>query len=127
MEKKIINSRKIDFAKNTLILFFGKFATQFMSLILLPLYTRFLITEEYGMIDLYQTYITLFVPILTLRVDSAIFRFLIDKRNNQSEKENIITNISFISIIGILITLSISIVLLFLMKIKYFNSKLIQY
>ena len=121
MEKKIINSRKIDFAKNTLILFFGKFATQFMSLILLPLYTSFLITEEYGMIDLYQTYITLFVPILTLRVDSAIFRFLIDKRNNQSEKENIITNISFISIIGILITLSISIVLLFLMKIKYFN------
>lgn len=121
MEKTTKKNRNVDFAKNTIILFIGKFATQFMSLLLLPLYTRYLITEEYGRIDLIQTYIALFVPILSLRVDSAIFRFLVDKRNNDEEKQRIITNISLIAFLGVFITLIICVSLSFFVKIKYFK------
>ena len=79
-------NRNNEFIKNTIILLLGKFTTQFMSLLLLPIYTHYLLTEEYGAVDLLQTYITLFVPILTLKVDSASFRFLIDNRYKEKEK-----------------------------------------
>ena len=85
-----------EFVKNTIILFIGKFATQFMSFLLLPLYTHYLLNEDYGTVDLLQTYISLFIPIFTLRIDSAVFRFLIDKRNQEEEIKNILSNVLFI-------------------------------
>ena len=108
-----------EFTKNTIILFVGKFATQFISLLLLPLFTRYLLTEDYGIIDLLQTYITLFVPILTLRIDSAVFRFLIDKRENEEEKKRILSNITFLLFIGIIFTTSLFAVIFKLMNVKY--------
>lgn len=120
------DNRNSKFIKNTLILFIGKFATQFMSFLLLPLYTRYLITEDYGTIDLFQTYITLFVPILTLRVDSAIFRFLIDKRDNKEEIEKTITNISWITFLGLIITILVSIPLVCFVNNKYFKYAIVN-
>lgn len=86
-------SKSKEYTKNTLILFVGKFCTQFMSFLLLPLYTHYLKTGDYGFVDLIQTYISLLIPILTLRFDSAAFRFLIDERKNEDGKKNIISNI----------------------------------
>ncbi len=94
-----------EFVKNTAILFVGKFATQFISFLLLPLYTHYLLTDDYGTVDLIHTYITLFVPVLTLRIDSALFRFLIDNRQNESEKKRIISNSYFLLFLGIDFTL----------------------
>lgn len=112
-------SRNKEFIKNTLMLFIGKFATQFTSFLLIPLFTHYLISEDYGWVDLLQTYITLFVPVLTLRMDSAVFRFLIDIRNDEKEKTKIITNVMFITIIGIVITSLLSVILYFVIDIKY--------
>ena len=71
---------------NTFIIFIGRFCTQFVSFLLLPIYTHYLITSDYGYIDLIQTYVALLSPIIILRFDSAIFRFLIDCRDNKEEK-----------------------------------------
>lgn len=87
-----MNSKTSELIKNTIIIFFGRFCTQFISLILLLIYTFYLSTEEYGIIDLIQNYILLLVPIISLRLDSAFFRFIIDIRNNEKEKTKIITN-----------------------------------
>ena len=38
--------KKKELAVNTLIIFIGKACTQFISILLLPLYTKFLISEE---------------------------------------------------------------------------------
>jgi len=92
-----------EYIKNTIILFIGKFSTQFMSLLLIPIYTRYLITEDYGAIDLIQTYITLFVPILILRLDTSIFRFLIDERKNEENKTKIISSSFVMAIIQIML------------------------
>ncbi len=92
-----------EYAKNTIILLIGKFATQCMSLILVPLYTYYLTTSDYGTVDLIQTYITLFVPIVTLKFDSAAFRFLIDARNSENEKKKIISNIILVLIIALVV------------------------
>lgn len=119
-------SRNKEFIKNTFILFVGKFATQFISFLLIPLFTHYLISDDYGWVDLLQTYITLFVPILTLRMDSAIFRFLIDKRKDEEEKTNIITNVMFITIIGLVMTVLISVYLYFLIDIRYIEQTIIN-
>lgn len=115
-----------EFIKNTIILFIGKFATQFMSLLLLPLYTRFLVTEDYGTVDLLQTYISLLVPVLTFRIDSAVFRFLIDKRNDQDGIRTILSNIFGILSIGIVLTFIISLILKFIIEIKYYEMVVIN-
>lgn len=89
-------SKSREFAKNTLILLLGKFTTQFMSLLLLPLYTSKLSTGDYGAVDLIQSYIALLVPVLTLRMDSATFRFLVDCRQSPEKTKKAISNVLFI-------------------------------
>lgn len=78
--------------KNTIILGIGKLSSQFISFLLLPLYTFFLSTEEYGFVDLVTTYVILLAPTLTLQLELAIFRYLIDFRDDDNQKKKIITN-----------------------------------
>lgn len=117
-------SKEKEYAKNTIILLIGKFATQFMSLLLIPLYTHYLLTSDYGSVDLIQTYITLFVPILTVKLDSAVFRFLIDERKNEKGKKKIITNVFIVLLISIII---FTIIFLFFVKIIKIQYKLLIY
>lgn len=109
-----------EFVKNTIILFIGKFATQFMSFLLLPLYTHYLLNEDYGTVDLLQTYISLFIPIFTLRIDSAVFRFLIDKRNQEEEIKNILSNVLFILFTVVALTTVFGSLFGLFIKIQYY-------
>lgn len=111
-----------EYAKNTLILLLGKFSTQFMSFLLIPLYTRCLNTSDYGAVDLIQSYISLFVPVLTLRFDSAVFRFLIDERKSKNSKKSdaIISNVIFtILFMAIVFSIIFSILGIWI-KMKYY-------
>ena len=85
-------NRKKQFAKTTIIIFFGKVCTQLISFFLLPLYTSYLATSEYGLVDLIQTYVTLFVPVITLELEMSIFRFLIDKRGKEKDTNILISS-----------------------------------
>lgn len=86
-------SKKTDLVKNTMILAFGKVSTQLVSFFLLPLYTFFLSPAEYGTVDLIITYLVLLVPALTLQLEMASFRFLVDARQDEIYKKRIITNV----------------------------------
>lgn len=79
-------------AKNTLVILVGKICTQFISFFLLPLYTSILSSSDYGTVDLIITYIGLIVPIITLNLENATFRYLIDVREDKNGKKQIITN-----------------------------------
>lgn len=78
-------------AKNTAIISIGKVATQLITFFLLPLYTKLLTTEEYGIVDLLNSLVVFILPIVTLQVEQAVFRFLIDNRENEIEKKKILT------------------------------------
>ena len=107
-----------ELVKNTIIIFIGKFCTQFITLLLLPLYTHFLATEDYGYIDLIQTYLTFFIPLILLKIDAGIFRFLIDARKSEEEKNKIITNGIFIMFVELIIS-----TILFAVAVKIFSIK----
>ena len=84
-------SKNKELLKNTIIIFLGKISTQFLSFFLLPIYTHYLSTGEYGTVDLILTYISLFVPVISIQQEMATFRYLIDSRENEKEKENVIS------------------------------------
>ena len=114
-------SKNKEYVKNTIILMFGKFATQFMSFLLIPLYTHYLDTSDYGSVDLIQTYLSLLIPLLILRLDSAIFRFLIDerKKDDDDNKKRIITNVFLVLFIILVIFLVIYVAIASIFSFKY--------
>lgn len=85
-------SKKKELMKNTIIIFMGKVCTQLISFLLLPLYTSYLLTEEYGFVDLVTTYVTLIVPIITMELEMSVFRYLVDCRKDEKEKKKIFSN-----------------------------------
>ncbi len=92
-------NREKKFLKNTLIITIGKISTQLITFLLLPLYTAILTTEEYGIVDLLNTLVSLLLPIVTFQIEQAVFRKLIDSRNNDVEiKKAISTTIFTITI-----------------------------
>ncbi len=94
-------NKKKQLAKNTLIIFFGRVCTQLISFFLLPLYTAYLATSEYGLVDLIQTYVTLLVPIITLELEMSIFRYLIDSRDSKKETNKLISNNFYVLLISL--------------------------
>lgn len=80
------------FVFNTFIISIGKICTQLVSFFLLPLYTSVLSTTEYGIVDLVNTLVGLFLPILMLQIDQGVFRELIEVRENKLEKSKIISS-----------------------------------
>ena len=51
---------------------------------MLPLYTRFLTTGDYGEIDVFLTTILLLTPLITLQASDAVFRFSMDEKKSRS-------------------------------------------
>ena len=74
-----------ELAKNTVIISIGKICTQAVGFLLLPLYTGILSTGDYGAVDLIITYTSLLIPIFTMQLEQAVFRFVIDVRGNDNE------------------------------------------
>lgn len=73
-------SREKQLVKNTFILSLGTLGSKVFSFLLLPLYTAVLTTEDYGNVDVLQSVIQLVIPLITLQLSGAIFRFLIDEK-----------------------------------------------
>ncbi len=124
MKEKVENrqTNKIkDLIKNTIIIFIGKASTQLISFLLLPLYTSYIITSEYGYVDLVTTYVALIVLAITLELDLAAFRFLIDYREDEQGKQKIITNVFLCLIVTTIIFVISFFVINIIFKFEYAN------
>lgn len=91
-------SKASSLAKNTAILALGKLSSQLIGFLLLPLYTYYLSPAEYGFTDLIVVYISLLVPTLTLQMEMASFRYLVDARKDEAERTRVISNIVYMAI-----------------------------
>lgn len=84
-------SREKSLVKNTIIITIGKVCTQMITFFLLPIYTAVLSTEEFGIVDLLNTLVSLCIPLITFQIEQALFRHLIDSRDDNQEIKNIIS------------------------------------
>ncbi len=106
-----MNREKI-LVKNTFIIALGTFLPKLASIITLPIVTGYLTKLEYGTYDLILTLVSLILPLFTLQIQSAAFRFLVENRENNLKCCSIITNIitftivmSILPLIGVFIYL----------------------
>ena len=100
-------NREKQLIKNTAIITVGKICTQMVSFFLLPLYTAILTTAEYGVVDLLNTLVSLLLPIVTFQIEQAVFRYLIDARNDEEKTAKVISTTVFTVIIQCIIYLAI--------------------
>ena len=70
-------------AKNVMLFSIGSLVPKVLSFVLIPLYTQYLTTAEYGVSDLITTTVTLLIPILTLDIQDAVLRFAMDRQYNK--------------------------------------------
>lgn len=104
------SNRSEKLVKNTAILTFGKICTRGIMFIMTPLFTRWLSQSDYGTFDLIVTYITFLMPIITLECAEAVFRHLLDAKEER-DKKSIITNAVVIDLIGFIICILITAIL----------------
>lgn len=94
-----MDKRNQQLAGNTVILMIGKICTQFINFFMLPLYTAILAPEEYGIVDLFTTYVTLLLPIVSLHLDLGLFRFMLDCRDDQKQQSTLISSALMVNIL----------------------------
>ncbi len=105
MEK---SDRKVKYlAKNTLLFTISNFGSKILSFLLVPFFTYFLSTEDYGIADLITTIVTLCIFVFSLNISSATLRFAMDKESN---KDGILKYSLLIHFAGFLIFLPIVII-----------------
>ncbi len=100
-------SREKSLAKNTIILAIGTVLPKIAHLITLPIVTGELTKAEYGTYDLIATLVSLFLPIATLQVQTAAFRFLIDCKEDETGKKRVITNVVIFVILSSVLSLTL--------------------
>lgn len=67
---------------NTLIFTISEFASKFLVFFMLPIYTSYMTSSDFGTSDLINTTVNLLIPIFTLSISSAVMRFSLDKKND---------------------------------------------
>ena len=71
--------------KNSFIFTIANLGSKLLSFFLVPFYTFVLSTEELGVADALVNTVTLILPIISLYIQDAVMRFIMDKENDSGE------------------------------------------
>lgn len=84
-------SRTRELLFNTVIIGIGKFSTQIIGFLFIPIYTSILSTSEYGTYDYLLAIAGFITPLITLLMEESMFRFLIDCKSDE-ERTSVLSN-----------------------------------
>lgn len=79
-------SRNKELAKNTIYVIIGSIGGSLIGFLMLPLYTRWLTPEDYGVTDLISTYSSLLHFVVSLSISEAIFVFPVGQTKEKITK-----------------------------------------
>lgn len=111
--------RSKELVKNTAILTFGKMCTQFVSFILLPLYTALLNPEEFGVVDLFSTYVSLLLPLVCWQFDQGLFRFMLEVRGDEQQVNKLFSSITVVNVLQCVGVTALCTILCVFVKTEY--------
>ena len=86
-------NRENKLIKNTFILSIGTFLPRLAGYVTLPILTGYLTKEQYGTLDLVSLLVSLLLPVATLQIHTAAFRFLIDHKHDREKAKLYFSNI----------------------------------
>lgn len=95
-------SREKALVKNTLIYMVGNFTSRFLGFLLLPLYTYYLTTAQYGYFNKVLITITIIIPVITLQINDSMYRYLLDS-SSEAYTRKIITGSLKVIFFGLMI------------------------
>jgi O-antigen/teichoic acid export membrane protein len=87
---------------NTKLFSIGSIGSKLIVFLMIPIYARVFTQEEFGMIDIFQSLLSLIMPLIILEMVQAVFRFSMEASNKESLRQ-IFTN-------GIIFSLSAAMV-----------------
>ena len=94
---------------NVLLMSISSFGSKLLTFFLVPLYTSYLTTTEYGISDLITTTTSLLAPVFTVSIGEAVMRYALEKEIDKQQ----VFRVGFIThIVGFLLLLCISPILL---------------
>ena len=99
--------REQEFAKNSAIISLGTILPKLATLITFPIITGCLSKADYGTYDLILVLVFLFLPVATLEIQSAAFRFLIEVRGEVEKQKKLITSIILFTVPVCIIALAV--------------------
>lgn len=95
---------------NSIIFAIGNLGSKLISIILVPLYTFYLSTSEYGVIDIVTTTTSMLLPVISLSIYDAVLRFIMDKTE---QEDSVFTTALLITILGTVVSILVYFVLNF--------------
>lgn len=95
--------------KNTIIYMIGNLGSKILQVLILPLVTSVLLTEEYGYYDLIITTISLVTPLVTLQIIEAMFRYLFE--GTDQEKKVTVSSVTAVLLGGLIALAAVMFVL----------------
>lgn len=98
---------KTDLAKNTVLLSVGNLLTKGINLVMIPLFSSWLSTSDYGSFDLYCTYVALLIPFISLSSSDALFRFAVEEPEIEGKRKYVTSALLINLIIGTIVMSSI--------------------
>ena len=127
MIKKItskISAQYRKLGKDFLLMFIGNFSSKILIFLLVPFYTSCMTTEQYGIVDIITTSVSLLCPFLSLTIAEAVMRFALEKN---SDIKQVFSIGFYITVFSILIMLLISPVVFFSNILKPYYVYMILY
>ena len=82
-----------DFAKSSVLYFFGNILSKLITFFLLPIYTSYISPEDLGYYDVSTTYLNLIVTFLFIDIYVAIMRFVFDEKHGSESNKPIFNGI----------------------------------
>ncbi|MBQ1386719.1 MAG: oligosaccharide flippase family protein, partial [Erysipelotrichales bacterium] len=78
-----------------------------VSFLTTPLYTRLVSTAQYGVIHVYESWLVILVPIMSLCLSRSVFRAKFDFEDRYDEYVSSVLSLSFLSSLGMFLIVSV--------------------
>ncbi|MEN8908363.1 MAG: polysaccharide biosynthesis C-terminal domain-containing protein [Clostridiales bacterium] len=104
--------------KDTFIYAIASFGAKSISFLLLPLYTNYFTSAEYGHWDLILTTTSLIIPFISFEMQSAVYRWLLEAKSFE-DRQNIISTGFIYAIRNMLLSTTLALIMLAIYPINY--------
>ncbi len=102
-----MTNKNNSFKINTALLLLGTVLNKGVQFLVIPLFSRWLSAEEYGQFDLYYTYVLLMIPIISISVHEAVFRYGVDEEDIY-KKKSIVSGGFILNVINLVVVSAVT-------------------
>lgn len=90
------SNRNKNMVSSTLVLSIGSVVPKLLSLLTVPLLTTYLSKADYGQYDMIVSVILFVIPVITLQIEQAAFRFLLTAKDEEARKNYVTASLVYV-------------------------------